>query len=153
MEQVFTDMLTRIERQCAKLPDPTENPRDPLSERQPALAALLRNAMLGNKTGGNSGRKALRVPAGQGPLAIKGTGHNCLQANGFSLHANTTVGPLARDALERLCKYLCRPAIAASPETTTEPGPLQIFGAKVDRFAAGDASSAGVGARSFRHLK
>ena len=114
VEHVFADMLTRIERQCAKLPDPTENPQDPLRERQPALAALLRNAMLGNKTNGNSARKALRVSPGQGPLAIKGSGHNCLQANGFSLHANTTVGPLARDALERLCKYICRPAIAAS---------------------------------------
>ncbi len=64
MEQVFADRLSRIERQCAKLPDPTENPQDPLSERKRALAALLRNAMLGNKTGGNSGRKALRVRAG-----------------------------------------------------------------------------------------
>ena len=114
MEHVFTDMLTRIERQCAKLPDLTENPRDPLSERQPALAALLRNAMIGNKTSGNSARKALQVPVSQGRLAIKGNGHNCLQVNGFSLRANTTVGPLARDALERLCKYICRPAIAAS---------------------------------------
>jgi len=29
------------------------------------------------------------------------------------LHANTTVGPLARESLEKLCKYVCRPAMAA----------------------------------------
>lgn len=32
---------------------------------------------------------------------------------GYSLHANTRVGELARDQLERLVRYVCRPAIAA----------------------------------------
>ena len=31
----------------------------------------------------------------------------------FSLHANTAVGPKAREALERLCRYIARPAAPA----------------------------------------
>ena len=51
---------------------------------------------------------------GKGLAHIKPHGRNCCQADGYSLHANTTVVPQAREALEKLCKYLCRPAIAAS---------------------------------------
>ncbi len=106
------------------LPDPTENPTDTLAERDPALAALFRSAMLGHRSDGKDAGKPQRVEFGKGALAIKPKGNNCVQSLGFSLHANTTVAPLARDSLEKLCKYICRPAIAESRLRRDAPGEL-----------------------------
>ncbi len=115
VEQVFADVLRRIDRQLGRLlADPDEEPRDKLSQREPAFAALLRNAMLGNQAAGKDAGKPQRVELGKGPLLVKPHGRNCCQMNGYSLHANTTVAPLDRESLEKLCKYVCRPAIAAS---------------------------------------
>ncbi len=47
-------------------------------------------------------------------------GRNCAQMDGFSLHANTFVGPAARDELYKLVKYLCRPSIAGKRVTEQE---------------------------------
>jgi hypothetical protein len=114
VEQVFANVLRRIDRQLARLlGDPDEEPRDKLSQRDPAFAALLRNAMLGNQSSGKDAGKPQRVEFGKGPPAIKPHGRNCCTGNGYSLHANTTVAPEARAALEKLCQYVCRPAIAA----------------------------------------
>lgn len=115
VEAVFADALRRIDRQFVRLlGDPDEEPRDHLRQRDPALAALFRNAMLGNQQDGNDAGKRQRVEFGLGVPHIKPHGRNCCQANGYSLHANTTVAPHARQELEKLCKYVCRPAIAAS---------------------------------------
>ena len=61
--------------------------------------------------GDDAGQAILRLQSGAGATA-KPHGRNCAQFAGFSLHANTRVPPLARAALEKLCKYICRPAIA-----------------------------------------
>ena len=39
--------------------------------------------------------------------------HRCAFLDGFSLHANTSVGAADRAALERLCRYILRPVISA----------------------------------------
>ncbi len=44
------------------------------------------------------------------PLAKK-KGRRCAMADGFNLHANVRIGPMARDSLERLCRYILRPAL------------------------------------------
>jgi hypothetical protein len=104
VEQVFADTLRRIDRQLHRLlGDPDEAPRDKLSQRDPAFAALLRNAMLGHQSVGKDAGKPQRVEFGKGPPEIKSHGQNCCIGNGSSLHANTTVGPQARSALEKLC--------------------------------------------------
>jgi hypothetical protein len=78
VEQVFTDVLRRIDRQLARLlGDPDEEPRDKLSQRDPAFAALLRNAMLGNQSSGKNVGKPQRVEFGNGPPEIKPNGRNC----------------------------------------------------------------------------
>ena len=38
----------------------------------------------------------------------------CAMADGFNLHANVRIGPLARDSLEKLCRYILRPALCNS---------------------------------------
>lgn len=42
------------------------------------------------------------------------TGRDCVAADGFSLHAGVCVpgGPFTREPLERLCRYVARPALA-----------------------------------------
>ena len=53
------------------------------------------------------------------PQAAQFTGHLCYASRGFSLHAATTVAAEDRDALERLCKYVSRPPLAAGRLTQT----------------------------------
>ena len=38
-------------------------------------------------------------------------GRRCAVADGFNVHANVRIGPLAKDNLERLCRYILRPAL------------------------------------------
>ncbi len=53
-------------------------------------------------------------------------GRNCGQMAGFSLHANTFVGPAARDELYKLVKYLCRPSIAGKRVTDQHDGRFRV---------------------------
>jgi hypothetical protein len=39
-------------------------------------------------------------------------GPRCASLGGFSIHANTAVGPFEKDRLEKLCRYVARPPIA-----------------------------------------
>ena len=51
---------------------------------------------------------------GQSPDApyVAFTGERCAEAEGFSLHANVCVDGCDRPGLEKLCRYMARPAIA-----------------------------------------
>lgn len=85
---------------------------DKLRQQDPALAACLAASLLDRQAvGDDAGQAILRLQSGAGATP-KPHGRNCSQLAGFSLHANTRVPPLARAALEKLCKYICRPAIA-----------------------------------------
>lgn len=114
VQQVFEDILKRIDRQIAKLPDPIEEPGQTLRQRDPAFALLLRNAMLGFQTTGKDIGKPQQVEFGKGAPKIKPHGRNCVTGGGFSLHANRTIAPQDREGLEKLARYLCRPAVPAS---------------------------------------
>ena len=114
VQQVFEDVLKRIDRQIAKWPDPIEEPGKFMKDADPALSALLRNAMLGYQTDGKDIGKPQHAEFGKGPHKIKPHGRNCCTADGFSFHANRTVAAKDREGLEKLCKYLCRPAVPAS---------------------------------------
>ncbi len=67
-------------------------------------------------------RIALGPRAGQKVLGLrtalgrddKATAGLCADAHGFSLHAGVRCGTHQRQALERLCRYITRPAIAIS---------------------------------------
>ena len=47
----------------------------------------------------------------ENPVVAKKSGRRCAMADGFNLHANVRIGPLARDSLERLSRYILRPAL------------------------------------------
>jgi hypothetical protein len=50
----------------------------------------------------------------------------CVSAQGFSLHANTRCGPQQRSTLERLCRYIARPALGHKRLRRTRAGEVVL---------------------------
>lgn len=50
----------------------------------------------------------------------------CVSAQGFSLHANTPCGPQQRQTLERLCRYITRPALGHKRLRRTPAGAVVL---------------------------
>jgi hypothetical protein len=90
VEASLADAIGRIERQVNRHVGAEDDDRDRLAERDPALAALLKAAILGRHASEREPDKRLAV--GSGPVQPKPHGRNCAQALGFSLHANTRLG-------------------------------------------------------------
>jgi len=89
-----------------------EDQLDPLAEESPVLAGVTAASVQGMiATGERAGMRVRRVLSD--PAEGVRTGHLCYASRGFSLHAATTVSAGDRDALERLCKYVARPPLAA----------------------------------------
>ncbi len=125
VQQVLYDAWLRIGRQLVRL-GYQDRDLDTLRDTEPALASLLRAAVSGRQvTGDEAGQKPKRVGAGQ-KLAPRPHGRNCAQFDAFSLHANTRVGAAARADLERLVRYVCRPAVSASRIEAVEGGKVRI---------------------------
>ncbi len=61
-----------------------------------------------------AGRQVTRVGAWPGPPAPRAPRPDCAEQEGFSLHAGVSIpsGRRQREALERLCRYVARPALA-----------------------------------------
>ena len=95
---------------------------DPFAESEPALAELWKVALLGRPIDDSV---ALQKKAQLRGLP-RPHGRNCGQMDGFSLHANTFVGPAARDELYKLVKYLCRPSIAGKRVTEQHDGRFRV---------------------------
>lgn len=126
VEAVLADAITRVERQVRRaMPDECDE-SDTLRERDPALAALLRSAMFGPQATEPDARRPRRVELRKGTGRIKPHGRNCAESSGFSLHANTRVGEWARAALEKLCRYVCRPAVSERRLEATADGNVRI---------------------------
>jgi len=75
---------------------------------------LLQAASLAGKVGlgRRSGQRSRRVVVlGGREYALPA---RCAVSDGYNLHAAVSIGPRDRVGLERLCRYLCRPALAKS---------------------------------------
>jgi len=84
---------------------------DDFSEREPVLAACAAASTAG--TVAVFVRAALPGERWRDPMqAPVLTSTRCVNADGFSLHANTHVGANDRKGLEKLCRYAARPPIA-----------------------------------------
>lgn len=81
------------------------DPDNPLTPLQ-AASCTYRIAL-----GPRAGQKVLSLRTAPG-RDDKATAGLCAQAHGFSLHAGVRCGTHQRKALERLCRYITRPAIA-----------------------------------------
>ena len=51
---------------------------------------------------------------------------SCVSAQGFSLHADTRCGPQQRQQLERLCRYITRPALGHKRLSRTRAGEVVL---------------------------
>ncbi len=87
---------------------------DDFAEREPLLAAcsaasVTNTIATGERAGQNVER--LRDPLLEG-LMPQFTGTRCVNADGFSVHANRRVKASERKQLEELCRYVARPPIS-----------------------------------------
>jgi len=85
---------------------------DALAQQEPLLAALSAASIQGQlATGPRAGHQVRRLLSD--PSAGLRSGPLCFSARGFSLHAATRIEAEDRTGLERLCRYITRPPLAA----------------------------------------
>jgi len=87
---------------------------DPLARDDPELAALYAAAVQGRvATGPRIGQRTTQLGdpefASDSPLQVSA---KCATLSGLSLHADTSAATNDRAGLERLCRYMARPALA-----------------------------------------
>ncbi len=85
---------------------------DPLVDESPVLAGMTAASVQGMvATGDRAGFRVRRVLSD--PSEAVKTGDLCYASRGFSLHAATRIAASDKDGLERLCRYVARPPLAA----------------------------------------
>ena len=87
---------------------------DPLFRDQPLLAELYGASVTGRIAVGAGAGNWLMTAGYRAEPATSGSpvGARCSNVSGFSLHANVCIPAKARRQLERLCRYVARPAVA-----------------------------------------
>jgi ribosomal protein S27E len=123
--EVLVDAVKRITRQVVRR-GWTDRNDDPLQDHDPALAACLQASLWNRAAKGGTANSAIAKVRGATASLPKPDGHNCATLDGFSLHANTRVGPAARRDLERLCRYLLRPGVPATRISQTGDGKVRV---------------------------
>jgi hypothetical protein len=92
------------------------NTLDPLVDESPVLAGMTIASVRGMvATGDRAGLRVRRVLSD--PADAVREGPLCYASRGFSLHAATRIPAGDKDGLERLCRYISRPPLAAGSLT------------------------------------
>ena len=95
--------------------DAASDGEDRLTRENPVLAALYAAAVQGRVAMGvEAGQRIARL--GNAALAVESpdaASSRCATLGGFSLHAGVAVAAVDRAGLERLCRYMGRPALAS----------------------------------------
>ena len=112
VQQIVETSARRIIRLGTKRGLLDDTAADPLADEEPVLAVLTAASVRGlTATGARAGQRLRRV------LKDPGTGVRtaplCFACRGFPLHAATRIAGPDRRGLERLCRYVARPALAA----------------------------------------
>ena len=103
--------LLKRRKLIAETPD-GQPPPDEFARKNPAMAAIIQ-ASLFDKSVLDPDRSIPPIrERGALPDDVKPRSKNCTQHNQFTLHANTYIAPLDRKGLEKMIRYLCRPALA-----------------------------------------
>ena len=133
LQAVLTRFLTRLlkllTRHGALLQEDTEIPCLANPDADPALAPLHAAACTYRiALGPRAGQKVL--PWKDPPLRLASPetpqSQGCVSAQGFSLHADTRCGPHQRQTLERLCRYITRPALGHKRLRRTPAGEIVL---------------------------
>ena len=111
MQQIVETSSRRIIRLCTKHGLLDDTAVDPLTDEEAVLAALTAASVRGiTATGERAGQRLRRVL--KDPATGVRTAPLCFASRGFSLHAATRIAGPDRRGLERLCRYVARPALA-----------------------------------------
>ena len=103
--------LLKRRKLIAETPD-GQPPPDEFARKNPAMAAIIQ-ASLFDKSVLDPDRSVPPIrERGCLPDDVRPKSKNCIQHNQFTLHANTYIAPLDRKGLEKMIRYLCRPALA-----------------------------------------
>ncbi len=129
VEELTLAVRRRVLRRLGRLGVLRSDLQDPtcdlFREREPILATCMTASLLDRvAVGEHAGELVMRLRDAQ--VEVRGNGKRCAVADGFNVHAATTVAPLARDGLERLCKYLLRPAICNERMQRLESGEVLL---------------------------
>ena len=111
VQQIVETSSRRIIRLCTKHGLLDDTAADPLTDEEPVLAALTAASVRGiTATGERAGQRLRRVL--KDPATGVRTAPLCFASRGFSLHAATRIAGPDRRGVERLCRYVARPALA-----------------------------------------
>ncbi len=98
---------------------------DLFREREPVLAGCTTASLLDRvAVGERAGELVMRLR--DEVVEVRGNGIRCAVADGFNVHAATTVATRDRGRLERLCKYILRPAICNERMQRLESGEVLL---------------------------
>jgi hypothetical protein len=112
-ERIARRVIRLLERRGLG-PDADPGEADPLSRDQPLLAELYAASVQGRIATGPQSGNYVATLGFQAESGKKGTNPapRCAHVSGFSLHANVRIPAKARSQLEKLCRYVARPAVA-----------------------------------------
>ncbi len=129
LTRIITRLLKMLTRHGALMEDAPGIPSLADPDGDPALAPLHAAACTYRiALGPRAGQKVLTWKAPSLHLASPEAPHpqGCVSAQGFSLHADTRCGPHQRQTLERLCRYITRPAIGHKRLSRTPAGEVVL---------------------------
>ncbi len=129
LTRIITRLLKMLTRHGALIEEDTEIPYLTNPDHDPALAPLHAAACTYRiALGPRAGQKVLTWKDPALRLASQEAPHSkgCVSAQGFSLHADTHCGPHQRDTLERLCRYITRPALGHKRLRRTPAGEVVL---------------------------
>lgn len=107
--------VLRLLRRKGRLPEPDEPDCEPdlLNLDEPTLAAFYSASVQGIiATGHRAGQRVERYGGFDGLPTVEVVASRSARIDGFSLHANTEIPAGDRDRLERVSRYIVRPAAA-----------------------------------------
>ena len=128
LTRIITRLLKVLTRHGALMKEDTEIPYLTAPDADPALAPLHAAACTYRiALGPRAGQKVLTWKDPALRLASPEAPHQgCVSAQGFSLHADTWCGPHQRQTLERLCRYITRPALGHKRLRRTPAGEVVL---------------------------
>jgi hypothetical protein len=129
LTRIISRLLKVLTRHGALIEEATEIPYLTNPDADPALAPLHAAACTYRiALGPRAGQKvltwkdpSLRLASPEPPQS-----QGCVSAQGFSLHADTQCGPQQRQKLERLCRYITRPALGHKRLRRTPAGEVVL---------------------------
>jgi hypothetical protein len=130
--QLVTAIRRRVMRRLGRLgvvesSEQDEYGPDPLRLDEPLLADCYGASILGRiATGPRAGQPVERFGGIKGVPWAEVRSQQCAQIDGFSLHANTGIPAGDRDRLERVVRYITRPAVANDRLEMNEEGKVIV---------------------------